>query len=281
MQTFDLHMHTTFSDGQYTPEEVVKFASDAGITTLAITDHDSVGGLARGKAAADKLGMEFINGIEISCQGNRKLHLLGLHINGNDPVLAEVCLEFARTREERARKIMAFLREKDIVISLDEVRETAHGSAIIARPHFAQILVKRGVVATMDEAFDKYLSADFNKIERPKPTAEAGIALIKGAGGIPVLAHPALLKLKPEAEETLIEQLVGFGLKGIECFYSQHSPEQAARYAAIAEKHGLIKTGGSDFHGEKIKPKVRLGGFFCPDSAAVICPVKKEMREMM
>ncbi|MCL2283804.1 MAG: PHP domain-containing protein [Fibromonadales bacterium] len=258
----DLHVHTTFSDGQYTPEEIVNLAVQAGIDTLSITDHDSIAGLPSGKAAADKAGIKFINGIEISCQGNRELHLLGYNFDYNEPILAATCMEFARLREERAHRIIDFLLEKGVKISLDEVREIAHGSAIIGRPHFALVLLKHGCVASIQEAFDKYLAAaDFDKIERPKPTAEEGISLIKNAGGIPVLAHPALLKLKPEAEEELIKRLVGFGLVGMECFYSLHSPEQVDYYCSIAEKYNLIVTGGSDFHGEKIKPKIKMGVF--------------------
>jgi predicted metal-dependent phosphoesterase TrpH len=256
----DLHIHTTFSDGQYTPEEIVELAASAGITTISITDHDSVAGLARGKAAADKAGIKFINGIEISCQGNKELHLLGYDFDYNEPALIKACSEFAKFREERAHRIIEFLLERNVIISLDEVREIAHGSAIIGRPHFAQALVKHGYVATVREAFDKYLaSADFDKIERPKPTAEEGIALIAGAGGMSVLAHPALLKLEALAEEELLKKLVKAGLKGLECFYSLHSPKQAERYASLAEKYGLIVTGGSDFHGEMVKPEIKLG----------------------
>jgi predicted metal-dependent phosphoesterase TrpH len=256
----DLHTHTTFSDGQYTPEEVVELAANAGITTISITDHDSVAGLARGKAAADKAGIKFINGIEISCPGNKELHLLGYNFDYNEPALIKACSEFARFREDRAHRIIEFLLERNVIISLDEVREIAHGSAIIGRPHFAQALVKHGYVATVREAFDKYLaSVDFDKIERPKPTAEDGIALIANAGGIPVLAHPALLKLETLAEEELLKKLVRAGLKGLECFYSLHSPEQAEHYVSLAEKYGLIVTGGSDFHGEMVKPKIGIG----------------------
>jgi len=259
----DLHVHTTFSDGQYTPEEIVNLAVQAGIDTLSITDHDSIAGLPSGKAAADKAGITFINGIEISCQGNRELHLLGYNFDFNEPVLAATCMKFARLREERAHRIIDFLLEKGVKISIDDVGEAAHGSAIIGRPHFAQVLLKHGYVATIREAFDKYLAvADFDKIERPKPTAEEGISLIKNAGGIPVLAHPSLLKLKPEAEEEFIKQLVGLGLMGMECIYSLHSHEQVEHYCSLAEKYNLIVTGGSDFHGEKIKPEIKLGVFF-------------------
>jgi predicted metal-dependent phosphoesterase TrpH len=258
----DLHIHTTFSDGQHTPEEIVKLAADAGITVLSITDHDSVAGLASGRAAADKAGIKFINGIEISCQGNRELHILGYGIDYNEPALLATCLNFARLREERAHRIIDFLRERGISISIDEVKKTAFGSAVIGRPHFAQVLVNNGYVATIREAFDKHLAAtEFDKIERPKPTAEEGIALITKAGGIPVLAHPALLKLDSGTEEELIKQLIGFGLKGIECLYSLHTPEQTEYYCSLAGKYDLLITGGSDFHGEKIKPEIKMGVF--------------------
>jgi predicted metal-dependent phosphoesterase TrpH len=264
---FDLHVHTTFSDGQYTPEEVVALAAHAGVTVLSITDHDSVAGLALGKASADKMGIKFINGIEISCQGNRELHLLGYGIDYNERALAETCMNFAKLREERANRIIDFLLERNVNISLDEVRKIALSSSIIGRPHFAQALLKNGYVATIQEAFDKYLAAaDFDKIERPKPTAEEGIALIRNASGIPVLAHPALLKLDSYAEEELIKRLIGFGLKGIECFYSLHSPEQTEYYSSLAKKYDLFITGGSDFHGEKIKPEIKIGLSFPPSA---------------
>ena len=122
---FDLHIHTTFSDGQYTPEEIVKLAANTGITVLSITDHDSVAGLASGKAAADKMGIKFINGIEISCQGHREMHILGYGIDYSEPALLNTCLTFAKLREERAHRIIDFLRERGISISLDEVRKIA------------------------------------------------------------------------------------------------------------------------------------------------------------
>ena len=276
---FDLHIHTTFSDGQYTPEEIVKLAADAGITVLSITDHDSVAGLASGKAAADKMGIKFINGIEISCQVHRELHILGYGIDYNEPALLNTCLNFAKLREERAHRIIDFLCERGISISLDEVRKIALGSAVIGRPHFAQVLVNHGYVATIREAFDKYLAAaEFDKIERPKPTAEEGIALIAKAGGIPVLAHPALLKLDSSAEEELIKRLMGFGLKGIECLYSLHTLEQTEYYCSLAEKYDLLITGGSDFHGEKIKPEIKMGVFttlpLCPKNFLTACQIR-------
>ncbi len=255
----DLHIHTTRSDGQYTPAEVAALAHRAGIEIMAITDHDSVAGVAEGRSAAEALGIGFVSGIEISVRGNRELHILGYRIDERDAALESMCIEFARLRGVRQQRIIDYLATHGVIISPAQVRALA-GDAAVGRPHFARAMTELGYVSSPREAFDKYLGTpEFDAVERPKPTPQHGIDVIRRAGGIAVLAHPKLLKLDDTALDSLVKTLVSSGLGGIECYYGTHSEYETARYLTLAEKYGLLVTGGSDFHGEAVKPDVALG----------------------
>lgn len=255
----DLHIHTTASDGQYTSAQIVEMAKDKGLSLIAITDHDSIDKLEEGISAADKAGIDLIPGIEISVKGNRELHILGYYIDPHNTALLSICNEFAENRRLRGPRILEYLDGYGIHLKMEDVLKHTNGGAL-GRPHFAQAMVEAGYVNTTREAFDKYLGTPaFDKVERPKPMPSEGIEAIKNAGGIAVLAHPASLKLDDTDLEKLLCELIGYGLRGIECFYSTHTPDQVELYLSFADKYGLAITGGSDFHGEKVKPEIELG----------------------
>jgi len=254
----DLHTHTTASDGQYPPAEVVAKAKEAGIVCLAITDHDTIQGLEEAVRTGETLEITVLRGIELGAAEDRNLHILGYGFSPDAPGLRKLCQVLKDSRDERKYRIVRFLKEKGMDISLAEVEELA-GGKIIARPHFAQIMVRRGYVASTREAFDRYLDTDeYQKIERFKADARQCIAVIQQAGGRAVLAHPWQLRYSDDALETLVVRLKELGLAGIECYYPRHTPEQIQFYLSLARKYDLHITAGSDFHGEKVKPDVQL-----------------------
>ena len=255
----DPHVHTNKSDGQYTPGDVVAMAAEKGISILAIADHDAVTGLAEGEARAAELGITFVPAIEISVEGNRELHILGYFIDYTDASLLQLCENFIRLRAQREGRIYDYLRSYGVELTEEQVKRHVTNETA-GRPHFARAMVEAGYAATVQDAFDRYLGTpEFDAVERSKPPAREGIEAILKAGGVPVLAHPALLKLDDKQLDVLVSELKGYGLSGMECYYSTHTDEQTARYLELANKYGLLVTCGSDFHGEQAKPGVGLG----------------------
>lgn len=257
----DLHTHTTCSDGQYTPEELVKRAGKLGICALAITDHDAISGTERGRNAAKVFPeLEIFSGIEISAKENPQLHILGYGIDGNHPDLQAYIEKNKRLRMGRRERMLAFLQEKGVSLTLEEVMAANDGRSS-GRPHFAKAMLEKGIVSSVEEAFDRYLATPeyLQRVERPKPTAVESIQMIRKAGGVAVLAHPAKLKLESSAFLELLSVLCETGLQGIEAYYSTHSKKEMAWYCKIAKQYGLFCTCGSDFHGEIIKPEIALG----------------------
>lgn len=253
----DLHTHSAASDGQYAPAELVKLAKARGIQLLALTDHDTVGGLEEAKRAGEALGIQVLDGVELGAAEYSHLHILGY---GFDPAgLMPLCQKLKTGRDERKYRIMDFLQKKGLELALEEVEAIAGGD-IIARPHFAQALVRRGYVSTNREAFDRYLDTEEfrQSVKRFKVAARTCIETIKAAGGKAALAHPYQIGLENGPLEELVRTLAGYGLDAIECRYPKHTPEQEAAYLRLAEKYGLHVTGGSDFHGERVKPDISL-----------------------
>lgn len=257
----DLHTHSTASDGQYTPTELVHLAAQKGVTVLALTDHDTTAGLAEAEQAAAECGIHFIPGIELDTKypgirGN--FHMLGYGIDPQHPALAAQCAGFAEQRVQRANRIFSYLESYGIHLDRDKVFAYA-GSGVIARPHFARVMLESGYVSSIQKAFDRYLDTpQFQTIDRPKPHPKEAIQMIRQAGGIPVLAHPYQLKLRENSLPALLEELKNDGLGGLECYYSTHTAQQTKDLLALANVYGLYITGGSDFHGEKIKPQIAL-----------------------
>ena len=255
----DLHTHSTASDGQYTPAELVGLAKERGLNTLAVTDHDTVDGICEAVLAGKELGVRVLPGIELSALEYHTFHILGYGIDPENPTLAELCRRMKARRNERTGRLLAILQEKGVALTAAEV-EAAAGGEIIGRPHFAQAMVRRGCVATNREAFDRYLDTEeyYQRVERGKPPVKECIAAIRAAGGMASLAHPYQIGIGDDALEKLAAELAGHGLEAIECYYPKHTPEQEAFYLYLAEKYKLYITGGSDFHGEKVKPDVKL-----------------------
>lgn len=255
----DLHTHTTASDGQYAPSQLVKLAKDQGLSVLAVTDHDTIAGVEEAMAAGKAVGVTVIRGVELSARDHHNFHILGYGFQEGGTELSSLCEKFRAGRDERKYKIVDYLREKGVDINLSEVEALA-GGEVIARPHFAQALVRRGYVKTNREAFDRYLdTSEFRqRVTRFKADGKTCVEAIKAAGGKASLAHPYQMGLSDNELETLVCQLKGWGLDAIECYYPRYTPEQQEFYLHLTKKYQLCQTGGSDFHGEKVKPDVKL-----------------------
>lgn len=256
----DLHVHSTDSDGQYTPSQLVDLAGKAGIEVLALTDHDTLDGLDESLRAGAAAGIQVIPGVELSAREYDTFHILGYCFRKEALELQELCRRMREQREERNPRLLAFLRRHGVALSLEEVREVA-GGPVLGRPHFAQAMVCRGYVKNSREAFDRYLDTEeyHQEVERDKPSVRECIEAIHASGGKAVLAHPYQIGLEDNALEELVGKLAaGCGLDGIECFYPRHTPEQVAFYLSLVEKYQLHATGGSDFHGEAVKPDISL-----------------------
>lgn len=255
----DLHTHSSASDGQYTPSELAALAHNRGIHTLALTDHDTTDGLEEAVQAGAALGMQIIRGIELGAREYPTFHILGYQIDPAAPGLSALCQKMKEGRDHRSLRMIEYLKEYGIAISLDEVEALAGGN-IVGRPHFAQTMVRHGYVSSIREAFDRYLdtAAFHRRVERPKPPARECIEIIKSAGGKVSLAHPYQIGLADDALDALVGDLADCGLDAIECFYPKHTQAQQAFYLHLAEKYRLHITGGSDFHGERVKPDIAL-----------------------
>ncbi|RKD24058.1 phosphatase [Ammoniphilus oxalaticus] len=245
----DLHTHTTASDGTYSPEQSVKRAKQKGLQALAITDHDTVGGVREAIVAGQKWGVEIIPGIEISSvHEGQDIHVLGYFVDYEDTRFLNRLTELRNVRNKRNQMMIAKFNELGIKIDLEEVQQKSKmPGGSIGRPHFAEALIDKGIVATMKEAFDVYLGQTGKAyVNPPRLTPQEAIYLIKDAGGVPVLAHPGIYD-----NEELVEQLLRNGLVGIEVYHPDHRPEQEEYFAALAVKYSVIQTAGSDFHGER------------------------------
>lgn len=256
----DLHLHTTASDGQYTPSELVSLAKGAELSVIAVTDHDTAAGVAEARLAAQREGIAFVPGIEISTMDTEEIHMLGLGINENDAFLLEKCAQFEQERQGRGKRVCEYLESKKIPVDWQEILEIA-GEGSIGRPHFAEYLQRHGYVKERKEAFVKYLDTPefHHATDRKLPAPEEAIAWIHHAGGRAVIAHPGLLKMGNAGQERLIVRLKEAGLDGIECIYSKHYREKVEKYIGWAKAYDLKISCGSDFHGEKVKPDVALG----------------------
>jgi hypothetical protein len=255
----DLHAHTTHSDGSATPEQVIELARAKGARAVAITDHDTVAAFSEARAAADRLGVEFVRGIEISAEYSPgTMHILGYCVDDGSTRFAEKLDELKRARERRNPQIAERLQALGLDVSYDEVARIA-GNEVVGRPHFARVMVDKGYVETIRAAFDEYLKKGAPAyVEKARLSPSDAIALIHEAGGVAVLAHPYQLNLSSfEEVDRVIGELVELGLDGIEALYSRHSAAERASYAEIARRRGLLVTGGSDYHGS-YKPDISI-----------------------
>lgn len=258
----DLHTHSTASDGQYTPAELVRLAKGQGVEVLALTDHDTLDGVEAAVEAGNAWGLRVLRGVELGAAGYENFHILGYGVVPGSLELETLCEKYKASRNERNGQILDFLREKHCELTLGDVKEIAGGD-IIGRPHFAQAMVRRGYVRSNREAFDRFLdSAEYHrKVKSFKAPAAECLSAIRSAGGRSSFAHPYQVGLEGEELEALVRKLKDLGLDAIECYYPRHTPEQTAFYLRLAEQYGLHVTGGSDFHGERVKPDVRLAAW--------------------
>ncbi|MDR4504981.1 MAG: transcription antitermination factor NusB [Candidatus Scalindua sp.] len=250
----DLHIHTEFSDGTFTPEQVVEEAVKQGLRTIAVTDHDNIDALEATREICDQKGIQFIPAVELSSFYDPvDIHILGYYIDIKSIALREKLAELRHERIERIKKISAKLHKLKIDIDPQEVLDVA-GKGVAGRVHVADVLVRKGYCSTMQECFNSYL-ADYGPAHVPKVSLslEGAIELVISAGGVPVFSHPGLTK-----RDDLIPKMIGYGLQGIEAFYPSHHPDVVKRYIRLAQKHDLVITGGSDCHGDR-KPATTLG----------------------
>lgn len=252
----DLHTHSSVSDGSFSPDKILAKAAELNLKYLSITDHDSIDGLDQITEIPN--GIKFINGVEISAEFPKTLHILGYNFNTQNKKLRNALQKLQDYRKKRNRKMLQKLAENGFHISQQELEIEAKGE-IVGRPHFANLLYKKDYVKSYQEAFDLYL--DKGKpfyMNKKRLAPKLAIELILQAGGIPILAHPYQTKLNDEDLENLIRELKDYGLLGIEVYYSQHSPQQITQYLSYAKKYDLLITAGSDFHGTN-KPHIQLG----------------------
>jgi len=247
----DLHLHTTASDGVRRPSEIVNYAKAKGLQAIAITDHDTIEGLAEGVAEGERVGFEVIPGIEISAEHSPgSMHLLGYFLDIHHPLLNERLEYLQRARAERNPKIVENLNRLGVRITYEEVVK-ASGGGQVGRPHFAEVLMEKGYVRNFQEAFDRFLKKGAPAyVDKLRFTSGEAIHFIREAGGVAVLAHPNTLGVSDnQGLEALLLQFVREGLRGIEVYYPEHSPLETAHYKFLAERHGLLVTGGTDYHG--------------------------------
>jgi predicted metal-dependent phosphoesterase TrpH len=267
MDLVDLHTHTDRSDGSTPPCDLVRQAAAEGLRALAISDHDTLAGYDAASPMASDYGVELICAVELSTRPSenrepgkrdRSVHVLGYWI------LSEPTAEFRRyletqqaSRRKRNVDLVAKLRQLGVSITLEDAE--VYGRNQVGRPHFARVLLEKGCVSNMQEAFDVYLADEAQAgVERDEPALDEGIRRIKESGGMASFAHPIRLPQRGADLERMVEQLLEAGLEGIEVFHSEHSPADCAEFAAIARRFGLVPTGGTDYHGDN-KPGIRLG----------------------
>lgn len=258
----DLHAHTTASDGSLSPAALVQAALERGLAAVAVTDHDTVDGLAEAMQAAQGRSITVVPGVELSVEDDGgRFHLLGYGFDPHDTALRETLAHLRASRAARNDLMAQRMAQLGLPLTMDDVRaEAGPDSQVIARPHFAQALLRRGLVSSVQDAFDRYLAAG-RPLYLPKDvlTPRAAIGHLHQAGGAAIMAHPGLIALSDDALAARIAALAAqAGLDGIEAYYSQHSEAQTQRFLALAQSNHLIVTGGSDFHGTP-KPHVPLG----------------------
>ena len=245
MKFADLHLHTRFSDGTFTPEELVWHAQKHGLACIALTDHDTVEGCDRAAAAGAKAGVEFIPGTELTAElGDTEVHIIGYFLDTQNQLLLEKIAKFQAVRQNRIHEMVAALNLIGIPLRAESVFALANCKSP-GRPHVARAMVKEKLIGNLDEAFERYLKKGRPAwVPKTKMSALEAVELIHQADGLAVMAQPGL-----NHNDGIIPELVEAGLDGIECFHTKHSTTMVERYLEFAEKHHLLVTGGSDCHG--------------------------------
>lgn len=264
MDCIDLHVHSNCSDGTCTPKELVDMALAKGLTAMALTDHDTVEGVADALAAANGKGITIIPGVELSCQyeispsRKKEIHILGYQLDYTQPELVDTLAAIAKERDERNQKMCEKLHDGGFPIDYPSLI-ARFGDNILTRAHFARFLLEQGAIPSINYAFKEILAQDGPYfVMRKYLSPQKGIELIKKAGGIPVLAHPLLYKMSVTELHNLLTELKDYGLRGIEALYSRNHGTDEAFVKKLANDFGLFITGGTDFHGSN-KPDLELG----------------------
>jgi predicted metal-dependent phosphoesterase TrpH len=254
----DLHTHSTVSDGSDQPETIPELASAAGCSAVALTDHDRLEGIEAAAGRARALGIEFVPGCELSCEHTGTMHVLVYFLEPGEGPLQDKLESLQTARATRNRRMATLLQEIGLPVTYDEIVAEAGGENA-GRPHIAAILVRKGVVGSIQEAFDVWLAKGRPAyLDKERLTPEAAVRLARESGAVPVLAHPFSLGLEPAALESTVAELAGYGLGGLEAIYGRYSPEDRAGLVELAGRHGLVATGGSDHHGT-FKPDLHVG----------------------
>lgn len=255
----DLHTHSTESDGTLTPEELMQLAADTGLSAIALTDHDTVGGLSKAEPVARQLGIELIPGIELSTDYNgTEVHMLGFYIDNTNPAFLAKLQEFIDCRDVRNEKMAFLLQKEGFDITLEQLYQE-YPESVITRAHFARYLVEHGFVKDRDTVFRKYLGDNCRcYVPREKITPFEAIDLIRLGGGLSFFAHPVLCHMNHDRLRFFVKDLKEAGLTGMEAIYSMNTPGDERNMKKLAEEFGLLISGGSDFHGEN-KPYIHLG----------------------
>ncbi len=254
----DLHTHSLKSDGSMTPAEVVEAAKAAGLAAIALSDHDTVDGLEEAIEAGKRLGVEVVPAIEFSVLSKTETHILGYFIDYKNPELLQMLKEIVDLRIERNHVTCARLNELGFDITLDEVRALAPNN-FVGRAHFARVLMDKGYTSSVKEGFDKYMSVGkYAYCEKQRLSASDAVKLIAKCGGVSFLAHPHLTKLPDDELKAFLIELKGYGLSGLEGYYTDYTPEMEIKYRSLAEELGMIYSGGTDFHA-KMKPHISIG----------------------
>lgn len=257
MKLIDLHVHSTASDGTASPRELAELALRQGLSAVAVTDHDTVLGYPELKEAGEELGIETVPGIEISTKFHRAVHILGYYIDPHSPHLEPVLNWVVEDRDKRNREMCRLMAADGLPVNYEDMKQRF--GEVIGRPHFADLLVELGLAKSVKDAFDRYVEKGQRYyVGRTILPIEQAIDIIRLSGGVPVLAHPFQYQLDDAGLRELIEHCIAQGLRGMECRYSGYGPEQSEYLEKLAEEYGLIKTGGSDYHGSN-KPKIVLG----------------------
>ena len=262
----DMHAHTNYSDGELSPNDLIKLAIDKGIGTLAITDHDTIQGIKTIDRSLDYIvdsGIEIINGIELTAKVNKgRMHILGYGIDLNNEALNRKMIALRDNSINSVLSIMEQIkRDYGIRFGYEDIKELVNANHNLGRPDLARLCVKYGYAVSIPDAFDKYLVDAFNKIRKIGKGLQYQecLELIINSGGIPVLAHPKSLELSDKELLILLKEMISYGLQGIEVYHSSHTLEEMNYYLEIANKYNLLVSGGSDFHGKSVKPDVELG----------------------
>lgn len=255
----DLHIHSCFSDGTCTPQQLIRLAEQQQLSAIALTDHDTVAGCSQALSAAEHSGVELIPGIELSCLYQKQdVHMTGLFVDPQNQTLQDAILTFVNNRADRNRQMAEKLSAAGFPVTVEALK-TAFPNAILTRAHFARYLTDRGFFKNTDEVFRTYIGSGCPcYVEKAAFTPEQAIHVIHAAGGLAILAHPFLYHMTDSALESMIRHFQSLGMDGMEVMYTTHTDAMQIAALKLAARYHLFKSGGSDFHGAN-KPDISLG----------------------